>query len=498
MNKLEQRIDRLLPVILPIAFIGAVYLSIVAFVVDGHRHEWFRVLLSIGVQAVSALIFFSKVILLYSREARFRKPILFCACIPGAFALVHLWALAVSAEPMGVLKSAIINGCYLVSSCCAFIIIAVENRVRSFLVSCRIYALVVSPVILYYCIRFYLPSAAYGVADLGIISYMSLAYMLLNFCIFLLLEILLYGDDSREAEKRHLRSQWVNIILYLLFAAAIALSGTKGTMVCLLIGGFLTFFYALYQKKNRLAIGFLFAAGSLCVFLFATVLYPNYGVESRVVSFFKETSENSVNITAEDIQKIQDIIQQGEGTPGSSLDDNIAPSVSDYVKSGKATAAYNEGRISEEEYNSLEDMAKTLKTSSTGGRKYLWTCALEEIKSAPLIGHGPFSYQYKYGTYPHNLFLEIAADMGLPIMLLILALGIFIFIKLFLLSLRNIYLGAFTLYVLTYLFQKMISGSVYNSDVFFQYGFCILIVLLSPRYLHQREKAKVVKEHEIP
>lgn len=85
------------------------------------------------------------------------------------------------------------------------------------------------------------------------------------------------------------------------------------------------------------------------------------------------------------------------------------------------------------------------------------------------------SFQSKYGTYPHNLFLELAADFGLPLTLAVAFFGLYVFIRL----LRNLRLCAardlFLLYVLVHLPQQMVSGTLYGSAPFFQYGLCILL-----------------------
>ena len=223
------------------------------------------------------------------------------------------------------------------------------------------------------------------------------------------------------------------------------------------------------------------------------MLYPQYGVENRSVTFLKELSgENSVEVSSSTIQEAADILssveqsqsgetpaQSGETPAQSETQTPAAPQmekVVDFVVSGKAEEALSAGQITQGQYDTLVDTSRKLNNTATGGRKYLWTCAFQEIKSAPLTGHGPLAYQSKYGTYPHNLFLELAADFGVPLTLAVLLLGVYVFICLIRLSFRNLYVCAFALYVFTYLFQKLVSGSLYDYSVFFQYGFCILIV----------------------
>jgi O-antigen ligase len=174
--------------------------------------------------------------------------------------------------------------------------------------------------------------------------------------------------------------------------------------------------------------------------------------------------------------------------PGDKNESLVMGNVVEFVNSGKAKAALLAGEITQEEYDALVAMCQKLNNTATGGRMYLWSCALTEIKASPIFGNGLFSYQAKYNAYPHNFFLEIAADMGLPATLLILALGIYVFIQLLRMALINKEIMAFTLYVMTYLVRNMISSSAYSYETFVQYGFCILIVVWGRKLLKKDKK----------
>lgn len=81
-------------------------------------------------------------------------------------------------------------------------------------------------------------------------------------------------------------------------------------------------------------------------------------------------------------------------------------------------------------------------------------------------------------------------------MLLILVLGIYVFIRMIQTSLKNNYIAAFTLYVLAFLPQRMISGSLYEYSVFFQYGLCVLITVLLGYRKKQKERLTEVCQTE--
>lgn len=490
----RSRFDQLVGLLLPIAFVGSCFLNMYTFVLDGHRHEWFRQGVVLGVQAAAAICFFIEVCRLFRRQPRLRRPIALTAAIPLLFGVIHLWAILVRPEKGLLLNTAIVNGAYLVSACCAVVIIAGERRPKAFLLTCRNYALVLSPVVLYYCVRFYLPSAEYGVANLGVLNYMPLAYGLLEFCIFLLLRLLL-----AVWERGKPAFSWLDFALYTLFSIAITLSGTKGSILCLVWGGFLAVIYSVAVRKGRRAFVQYAAASLLAVALFSTAFAPDYGVENRVVAFFGElAAPESSELSMEDIHETTNIINRVEnpaesepetpGTqapsaekpsdskPGSPLENDV--DVVEFFRSGKAAEALASGQITQEEYDALKAMHDKLMYTATGGRKSLWLKAISEIKTAPVLGQGPYFYQTKYGTYPHNFFLELATDFGLPLTLAVAVLGLYVFIRLIRESLHSPLVAVCTFYVLAYLPRMAVGGSPYHYYLVFQYGLCVVLVYL--------------------
>lgn len=477
------RLDALTYALLPLAFFGSAFLNCAAFVLDGHRHELFRMLFVLAVQGIGALFALLKVFSLVKQKGRDRRAILAAVWILAVFGILYLWALFTLPDKTAILKNAVVQGCYLVFSCCAVLIVYCDRRLREFLQVCRIYALLWAPMVLYYCIRFYLPSAEYGVSDLGVLSAMPLSYGYLCVCLFLILDLIFFGQEMKPALRRGL------LLLYGLYCIAITLAECKGSILCLVWCGLLA------CLVSRDSLGFFrrhlaFPAVSLvCILLFSTLLYPNYGVENRFVAFLGELrGGNQVTVSNEEIQETQDILnrvtpgQPGEKPSQEEPSQNEQPSqhgsVVDYVKSGKADEDLAAGVITEEEYNAVQEMKTKLNNTNSGGRLYLWRCALNEIEAAPLTGHGPMAYQAKYETYPHNLFLELAADFGLPAMLAVLFFGLYVLFRLLRLSRDSLYIRAFAFYVFALIPQHMLSGSLYDFSVFFQYGFCILLFVL--------------------
>lgn len=263
MKTTSKWVERLTAATLPLAFFGSGFLNIVAFPLGLHAYDTARTLVTFGILGAVALFLFCRVVLLYAKIPDLRRPILTASLILVLFGLVYLWALIIRADKVSILKGAMVEGCYLVSAWSALILILAEKRMRSFLRVCRIYALILSPIILYYCIRFYLPSANYYTRNLGSVNYMSLAYTLLQICVALLLEILLYDTDPKKAAVFFR----LDLGLYALFSAAIALSGTKGTVLCLVFASAVLVPYLV--KKSAPPAGIYFHFFRACFWCFS-------------------------------------------------------------------------------------------------------------------------------------------------------------------------------------------------------------------------------------
>lgn len=246
MKNATQRANWLINAALPLAFFGSGFLNMIAYVLGLHTFDTLRTIFTVGILGAAALLCFSQVVLLYLRTPVLRRTIQATSMILVLFGLIYLWALLIQAKKTMILKEALVQGCYLVFSWSAIILIVAEKRLRPFLRSCRIYALILSPIVLYYCVRFYLPGADYYTNNLGVLGYMPLAYTLLTAGVFLLLEVLLY---DRETGKAAPFFRW-NLGMYVLFSAAIALSGTKGTVLCLVFGSAVLVLYLILNKKS--------------------------------------------------------------------------------------------------------------------------------------------------------------------------------------------------------------------------------------------------------
>ena len=491
--KQNSRFDRLVSALLPLPFMVIGFLNLLYFVVLQERFDTVRTLFVFGTEGILTLLLLWKCVQLYRQRPDMRK-IYHGACgILLVFGALYGWKLLTGGTAF--LSAALTGGCTLTACLCAALTVWAERAGAVFLRAGRVYAVIAVPIAAFYILRFYLPSAAYGVENLGVMDYMTLAYTFLTLALFPLGAQLFYPAEPLNRKYRRLDGG-----LCLLYSVAITLSGTKGTMLCLVFGAVLAAAYAAPVLKGR-AVRYP-AAALAVVLLFTTVLFPDYGVPNRLVSFVREG--NSVDMDHDAMEQVsQDIANarpsEEPGTtpvePGESIDISGFGDVVSYVTSGSAERDYQAGRLSAESYEAVRDMCRKLSNTATGARKYLWACALNEIRSAPLTGHGVLSFQGKYGTYPHNLFLEIATDFGLPVTLAVALLGLYVFLRLLKNLRRDPLADLLVFYALLRLPQQMLSGSLYGEDPFFQYGLCILLAFWAcPPLFGNRASAETMKK----
>lgn len=474
----SERFTRLVLAVLPLAFIGSGFLNSIAFAVGLQAHDTVRVLFTFGLLGLAALILLARLFGIALTSAESRPLLLRTLWIPVIFSVLYLVAFFTTSMRLTVLKNAITNGLYLILGCSAILILYLERCLPAILRALRIYATITAPLYLYYCVRFYVSSPDFQLNNLGTMDYMSIAYFALGLLICLGVEILL---SEQLNLPKHIA--W-NLSLYLLYSAVISLSGTKGAILCALFLSFVFLVYGCFYMKSRKKLLLSFVSSALLVLvLFFTVLCPNPR-GNRVFSFVGELSNGKsseeifeVVFSAEEI--LCDIFI-AEGQPPA-----VTPSdIISYYKSGQADEALASGILTEEAYQTIYSACQALNHTGSGYRKFLWMAALQEIKASPLVGHGPMAFQDKYGTYPHNLILEIGTDFGLIAVGLVALLALIVFFRLIPLTGKRPYLAAFAIYVLAFLPQHAVSGSLYGNAVFVQYGMWILLTawLVPPRF----------------
>lgn len=112
----------------------------------------------------------------------------------------------------------------------------------------------------------------------------------------------------------------------------------------------------------------------------------------------------------------------------------------------------------------------TLKKGHLAGRGVLYRRALREFQHAPIAGIGIGACPPRIGSYPHNLFLEVAAESG--------SIGLFLLVV-FLVAVGHACAGSrappeLVAILLLYLISAQFSGNLYDSRGVFLFGALVL------------------------
>lgn len=202
--------------------------------------------------------------------------------------------------------------------------------------------------------------------ELGFISYLVLAFTVLPFLVVKVDRL------SRQKSSKKI----LDAIISLLFLTVILLSGTRSAYISLLMG--LIVLIAI-KRKNGMKMGFIVASVVVIIgfiwFNMSVYTFPGFEGINRIKPFLMQLLKGRI---------ITDI------------------------------AAYDNGYTTE----SIHRLADSLVVNGTGGlylanRGTLYYLAVKEFLKSPLYGMGPMQFPIKYGTYPHNVYLEVLAEMGL-------------------------------------------------------------------------------------
>ena len=180
MGWLKTHFDKIILAVLPIPFIGSCFFNCLTFFMDGHQHGWLRSGITLGMQAIALCLILIELVRLWIHEPANRDFLKRSIWILAVFFAVMVLALLMQHDIRLVLEYAVVNGGYLFAYYCAFLVIFLKQLLPQFLTVCRYYAIAFAPMTIYYCVRFYLPSAEYGVTELGVYPSMSLAYSLVT------------------------------------------------------------------------------------------------------------------------------------------------------------------------------------------------------------------------------------------------------------------------------------------------------------------------------
>lgn len=220
----------------------------------------------------------------------------------------------------------------------------------------------------------------------GLFNYMSISYMLMPFLLAHVVNFTLTSSSGRLVQLFRL----VSVIIY---SFALVLAATRGTVCCVIIA-MLSMLWIVCIKKIHVNKA-LFITGIVSCILVGAMLTPGTGLNARM----------------------------------SVLEDGI-------LYEGRLITSRTKD-VSDEEIERFVAIDihsnERLEIPLISNRGALYKLAIKEFEKSPLIGMYPGGYWYKYGLYPHNIFLEILCDAGIFSI---------IFLIPFCIAMKNIFLAA--------------------------------------------------------
>lgn len=501
--------------VLPIGFLSIGYLNIFAQILGLYHFETLRLGIVYGLLGSLSVLLFLYTVKLWNERPAMRKTCLCFFLIPVAYALFSLAALFCSSDRRAFIVNVVPQFCYLLNGIFTVVILLTERSLARYLTVFRRYLFALSPILLLYGGLFYYINDQSVANNLGNVDYMTVGYLLLTACIALLLDFLLSASRSRQV---------TDAVGLAFFSAILGLNGTRGSILCLIACVIFCFVFLLARRglSRRTALPLVCMVLSLA--LFETLFSP--GQYNRTLEFVSELqsasqaepqaesqtepqaesqtepqaepqTEPQAEPQAEDLTGIptQEEIYRAVALSQRIGGEDLSPfdALMGHKKIVKTQDAFAAGLLTQDEYTVLFKAQHYMTHTSLGARMILLHWAMDEIRSAPLTGHGPYAYTDKYGNYPHNLFLELATDFGVPLSLTVLLFGLYVFIRLIRRTLRApLPYGPWLFYTLSLLPQMMVSGTLYGNAPFLQYGICIILAFLPA------SKNAAVPAEEIP
>lgn len=285
-----------------------------------------------------------------------------------------------------------------------------------------------------YIIGFFTGTVISG--QMGFISYMVMAFTILPFFIINLIKLNDYHsmDRADRTNSLWLAKVW-EFCLLLLFSLVIIMSGTRSAFVIIFM--VLIFLVAIgrrLRKSVRSVVALIVAVPVFVLFNAYVYTLPGFARLGRIKGFLYELSEGRI---------LTDLV------------------------------GYDNGYTTE----SIQRLAEGLVLNGTGGlyladRGTLYKLATMEFLRSPIIGMGSMRYIAKYGTYVHNVSLEVLSETGMlgfiPMCIVVATLLVR--------GWRNVGMddkdGTIFLLAIAALVKGMMSGSIWtSSELFFFAGY---------------------------
>lgn len=284
---------------------------------------------------------------------------------------------------------------------------------------------------------------------LGMIDYMSLASGIMPFIVSHIQQFV----DGKELylpfwNKPLPKGQWIRGAVIFIYWIAIIGTGTRGIYLSMM--GYLILLVPvrlMYRKKIKRAL--CVSVSLLIIILFNMFVWAPPGLDGvrRMDVFFDGLADGELVTTSESY-----LVQQN-------LDNLVAADGDQRVANRReeptTEASTVDFEITPENIGDLNLFF--------GSRGTLFKLAIKEFLKAPWTGMGPLGYMYKYGIYPHNAVLELLCELGIVGFSVVMALIVYVLVKLLLIAKKRPELPGFVMLLLVYAMQMCMSGTVWSS-----------------------------------
>ena len=281
--------------------------------------------------------------------------------------------------------------------------------------------------------------------NFGIMAYMYFAYTIMPFFLVHLICFINKCPMKKPGREESVkRPQLLRGIMILIYWVAIYASGTRGTVVCVIVFSLLLVISQLVYRENVKRTLVLILA-ILMLYLFNLTVYAPAGM--RWI--------NRMDIFTDGLKAGQLVTTTGEDSSVSEQIDDLVAADSEQQVANRPEDQENPG--TEE---SPTDIAE--KNLQIGNRGTYYKIAFKEFLKAPITGMGFAGFSVKYGTYPHNAVLELMAETGLVGIVVLLGAILFVFVKLLIIGHKNKAVRYLLLFIIAYAVRANISMSVWE------------------------------------
>ncbi|MCO7123751.1 O-antigen ligase family protein [Ihubacter massiliensis] len=342
----------------------------------------------------------------------------------------------------------------LLASC-----IIVEQKITSFILSFKWYGVIVIPFCVFYIGRILLADdVSLDYINFKSVNYMSIAYMLMPVIVCLLIETVFLNRRHALAKLALMLLLWVTLLF----------TGTRGAVLCVFFCIGMAILYEIIWNSCRnvkpIISILLIMILSYCFFVFiwspqsSGANYRLNGFSREITKYdFDENNKVTLNLPNQNGKKVE--------KNSSVLDCYLNYMVESSNKGAISIREIKNGQAEFLKYMNKEERESVQQYEFIPNRMELFKLAFKEAKKHLIVGNGLFYFQNKYETYPHNMILEYLCDFGIigasVFVLIVIGLMVQLIRKV---KFKNDLLPAL-LFILSYIPQFMISGTIYFNPI---------------------------------